>query len=150
MNPPQDMTIRPFQPADQQEARALVLAGLAGHWGTLDPHKNPDLDNISQSYAGDVFLVALLEQRIIATAALVFRPGDTAEIVRMSVAAGMRRCGIGRLMLDNLCAEARRRGIRRLVLETTQTWDEVVAFYLRYGFKITHYQDGDVYFEMDL
>ena len=92
----------------------------------------------------------MLEQHIIATAALVFRPGDTAEIVRMSVAAGMRRGGIGRLMLDSLSVEARRRGIRRLVLETTQTWDEVVVFYLRYGFKITHFLDGDVYFAMDL
>ena len=88
MNPPEGITIRPFQPADQQEVRALVLAGLAEHWGTLDPHKNPDLENISASYAEGVFLVALLDQRIIATAALVFRSGDTAEIVRMSVAAG--------------------------------------------------------------
>jgi putative acetyltransferase len=150
LNLTQGITIRPFQPTDQQEARNLVLAGLAEHWGTLDPHKNPDLENIGQSYAEGVFLVALLEQRIIATAALVFRPGDSAEIVRMSVAAGMRRCGIGSLMLDSLCAEARRWGIRRLVLETTQTWDEVVAFYQRYGFKITHYRDGDVYFEMDV
>ena len=62
----------------------------------------------------------------------------------------MRRHGIGRLMLDSLCVEARRRGIRRLVLETTETWQEVIAFYQRYGFEITHYQDGDVYFALDV
>ena len=123
MNPLQGIIMRPFQPADQQEVRALVLAGLAEHWGVLDPHKNPDLEDIGRSYADGVFLVALTAGRIVACGALVFRPnlpGDTAEIVRMSVAAGMRRTGIGRLVLDSLCAEARRRGIRRLVLETTR------------------------------
>jgi len=150
MNPPQGITIRPFQPADQQEVRALVLAGLEEHWGILDPYKNPDLENISTSYAEEIFLVALLDRRIIATAALVFRSVGSAEIVRMSVAAGMRRLGIGSLMLDSLCEHARRRGIHRLVLETTETWQEVIAFYQRFGFVITHRKDGDVYFALDV
>jgi len=46
-----------------------------------------------------------------------------------------------------LLAEARQRGSRRAVLETTETWEDVVRFYLRAGFHITHRQDGDIYFE---
>jgi hypothetical protein len=36
------------------------------------------------------------------------------------------------------------------VLETTETWMEVIEFYQRFGFQITNYKDGDVYFALDL
>ena len=65
----------------------------------------------------------------------------------MSVAAPLRRRGIGRRILSALCAEAKARGFRRVILETTQTWDAVIAFYQSFGFHITHYQDGDAWFE---
>ena len=150
MTPDPGITIRPFRPEDQQQARALVLAGLAEHWGKLDPSKNPDLENIAESYAGVVFLVAEKGGCIIATGALVPRSGGTAEIVRMSVARGIRRQGLGSLILQELIEQAKRLGFRRIVLETTETWAEVIAFYQRLGFVITHYQDGDVYFELEL
>jgi hypothetical protein len=41
-------------------------------------------------------------------------------------------------------------GFRCIVLETTETWHEVIAFYQRSGFEITHYKGGDVYFELVL
>jgi putative acetyltransferase len=151
-----DMTLSPeislqaFQPADQAAVKDLILAGLAEHWGTLDPSKNPDLDDIAASYAGAVFLVARHLARIIGTGALVPRSDGAAEVVRMSVAADWRRQGFGRMILQALVDHARQYGFRRIILETTETWQEVIAFYLRFGFRITHYQDGDVYFELDL
>lgn len=148
MPSPDSLTLLPFQPADQPAVKALILAGLAGHWGVLDPHKNPDLDDIAASYKDAYFLVARLEGEIVGTGALLPRAAETAEVVRMSVAAGMRRQGIGRRILEALCAEAEARGFRRVILETTATWSEVIAFYQAFGFRITHYQDGDVYFEL--
>ncbi len=145
-----EIIIAPFQPADQQEAKALILDGLVGHWGWLDPTKNPDLDDIAASYAGGVFLTARQAGRLVGTGALLPRGEETAEVLRMSVAADVRRQGIGRLILEQLCQRARESGVRRIVLETTHTWREVVAFYLRFGFHITHYTDGDVYFALDL
>ena len=50
-------------------------------------------------------------------------------------------------ILAALLEAARQSGCRRVILETTETWDEVIAFYLSCGFRITHHQDGDVYFE---
>lgn len=144
------ISISLFQPADQTEVRELILAGLAGHWGTLDPARNPDLNDIARSYAEAVFLVARSDGRVVATGALVPRAEGEAEIVRMSVAAGLRRRGIGRLILTRLIAAARQAGIRRVILETTADWKEVVDFYLQAGFRITHSQDGDVYFTIDI
>lgn len=139
-----------FSPTDQQEARSLILAGLGEHWGFIDPARNPDLEDIAASYAGAVFLVARLDGRLVCTGALVPRGEEAAEVVRMSVAHDLRRQGIGRQMLTRLVEQARQGGFRRIILETTATWQEVIDFYLDYGFTITHYQDGDVYFNLDL
>jgi GNAT superfamily N-acetyltransferase len=145
-----DITILPFQSDYQVEVKNLVLAGLAEHWGTLDPTKNPDLNDIRHTYANGVFLVAWQNNQIIGTGAFLPISKDTAEIVRMSVSARMRRKGIGRMILQQLCERAKFDGYKRLVLETTETWVEVIEFYKQFGFQITHYHDGDVYFALDL
>ena len=150
MNQSQDITILPFQSEYQAEVKNLVLAGLAEHWGTLDPSKNPDLNDIGCTYANGIFLVAWQNNHIIGTGALLPMSNDTAEIVRMSVAASMRRKDIGRAILLKLCQQAKINGYKRLVLETTDTWDEVIEFYKQFGFQTTHYLDGDVYFALDL
>jgi len=142
--------VQPFCPADQAEAKSLILAGLVDHWGVLDPTKNPDLEDIAAAYAGATLLVARLAGRIVATGALVPRGEGVAEIVRMSVARDLRRRGLGRSILTRLIDHARGDGLRQVVLETTDTWQEVIAFYLDFGFHITHYAGGDVYFALDL
>jgi GNAT superfamily N-acetyltransferase len=68
----------------------------------------------------------------------------------MSVIPNMRRKGIGRKILQKLCERAKFDGYKRLVLETTETWHEFIEFYKQFGFQVTHYLDGDVYFALDL
>jgi len=150
MNQAQEITILPFQSEYQSEVKELILAGLAEHWGTLDLTKNPDLHDIGYTYANAVFLVAWKNNKIIGTGALVPKSNDTAEIVRMSVAKDMRRKGVGRKILQRLCEQAKRNGYKRLVLETTETWHEVIEFYKQFGFKETHLLDGDIYLALDL
>ena len=110
MNPRPEINILPFQPEDQTEAKNLVLAGLSEHWGTLDPGKNPDLNDIGLTYANAVFLIAWRGKKIIGTGALVPKSIATAEIVRMSVVAEMRRNGIGGMILQRLCENAKSKG----------------------------------------
>jgi putative acetyltransferase len=141
-----NIRILPFSREYQAEAKNLILSGLAEHWGTLDPSKNHDLDDIGSSYADGSFLVALMDGQVIGTGAVLPRSSETAEIVRMSVAASQRRMGIGRMILEKLCEHARSAGCKQVILETTQTWQEVITFYECSGFAITHHQDGDVYF----
>src|SRR5512134_385508 len=92
------LLIRPFQPADQVPARALVLAGLVEHWGWLDETKNPDLVDIAAAYAQGAFLVGYLDGQLVATGALQPVAGPlpasaplTLQVVRMSVAKDLRR-----------------------------------------------------------
>ena len=147
---PQEIILSPFRPEDQEPIKRLVLAGLEDHWGVLDPTKNPDLNDIASSYANATFLTAWKDGNLIGTGALVPRGEGVAEIVRMSVAGEMRRCGIGKMILQALRQKAVELGVRRIILETTETWHEVIAFYEKNGFKITHHQNGDVYFALDL
>jgi GNAT superfamily N-acetyltransferase len=144
------LCIAPFAPADQPAARALILAGLEEHWGALDLSLNPDLDDIAHSHANGIFLVARLDDVVIGTGALVPEARDVARIVRMSVARSHRRTGIATRILEALLSGARRRGYRTIVLETTETWDDAIAFYLRHGFTLSHHADGDAHFELVL
>lgn len=144
------IVIRPFRPEDQAAARALILAGLVQHWGFLDPTKNPDLDDIASSYADAAFLLAWLGDELVGTGALVREAEGIGRIVRMSVVAHARRQGIGTSILAGLRDRARAAGYHQLVLETTSTWDGVVAFYEQQGFRALGSWEGDTHFVLDL
>jgi GNAT superfamily N-acetyltransferase len=142
------ISIQPFQRADQNEVKDLILAGLGEHWGSIDSKRNPDLDDIITSYTGAVFLVAHLDGQLAGSGALMPRSQTKAEIVRMSVARNFRRQGIGRLILKHLLEHARKVGFKEIVLETTATWQEAIQFYKDNGFQVTHFQDGDIFFRL--
>ncbi len=144
------ITILPFQSQDQDEVKNLILKGLGEHWGFIDYTQNPDLDDIATTYANATFLVARLDGRIVGTGAFVTPSERIAQIVRMSVASGLRRCGVGTRILRQLYERAKAAGYRQMMLETTETWDDVIRFYERFGFRVTHHQDGNVYFLLDL
>ena len=148
------LNIQPFQPQDQETVKKLIQNGLGEHWGYIDETLNPDLNDISETYKQATFLVARLDGKNVGTGALVPRSDDVGEIVRMSVAKDLRRKGIGRQILERLVQEGRRLGYERLILETTGTWEEVIAFYLDYGFQVTHVEVGEfgeeVYFALTL
>ena len=150
----QQILIKPFESEDQDAVQSLILAGLAEHWGEIDPALNLDLNDIGASYNDATFLVAWLDGRIIGSGALIPKSGQVAEIVRMSVAPGLRRRGVGGKILARLCQEAKELGFQRIVLETTSTWSNVIGFYKRFGFRVTHHQEGpfggEVHFALDL
>ena len=142
--------IVPFRPENQEPVRNLILAGLKEYWGRLDESKNPDLKNIAASYQKGIFLTAWLDHEIVGTGAFIPRSVESVEIVRMSVARDLRGQGIGQQLLVELCGRAYQLGYKQVILETTATWHKSIAFYQTFGFQITHYSDGDVYFALDL
>ena len=148
----ENILIREFRSSDQAQTRQLILLGLQEHWGKLDGSLNHDLNDIAKNYANAVFLVAELmtDRSIVGSGALVPHGEGVAEIVRMSVSKTMRRTGLGTRLLQALVDRARNMGLRQVILETTETWHEVITFYQRFGFRVTHHQDGDVYFAFDL
>jgi len=145
-----EMEITPFSPIYQDKARKLILDGLGEHWGRVDEHINEDLDDIVSSYADGHFVLGWFDGKLVATGALVPEDAETKRIVRMSVAKEFRRHGFGTQMLDHLVAIARRSGAKNVVLETCETWHEVIAFYESYGFRVYEHRDGDVHLSFDV
>lgn len=97
-----------------------------------------------------MFLTAWQAGALVGTGALIPEAPGVSRIVRMSVDRGCRRAGIGRRILSRLIEHARAQGSRRIVLETTDTWNDAIAFYLRCGFHITGRGDGEIHFSLDL
>lgn len=152
---PRAVQVREMRTGEAAAVRSLVLAGLAEHWGAVDPSLNPDLDDLAAAHPGSRTVVAVdAAGTIVGTGTVVPRGPDTAEVVRMSVATSWRGTGVGRQVLDALIERALAWGVQRLVLETTAGWSDTVAFYERCGFRITHHTDGefgrDVWFERRL
>ncbi len=145
-----DLSIQPFTPADQPAAKALILQGLEEHWGVLDLALNPDLNDIATSHAEGAFLCAWLAGELVGTGAIVPESEGVMRVVRMSVQRERRRMGIASRLLQALLEEARRRGCRAVVLETTETWDDAIGFYLRHGFRVVAHRAGDAHFVLDL
>jgi len=141
------ISLKPFDPKYQDEVKQLILEGLGEHWGTIDPSKNPDLDDIGKTYIESEFILAWHNRKIVGTGALVSLNRKTSKIVRMSVKKEYRRRGIGKFILDHLISLASRQGHTSVILETTKTWTELIDFYISYGFQSTHYENGDVFFE---
>ena len=149
-NLPDNLEIRSFRARDQAAARCLILSGLQERWGHLDKTKNPDLDDIAAAYTEGLFLVAYAGERLVATGGILAEGEGVGRIVRMSVARDVRRRGVGRRMLQALLEAARIRGYGKIVLETTATWADAIAFYRREGFRPLGIRDGDMHFEKEL
>ena len=131
------LNIRLFAPPDQEEVQQLILNGMAEHFVNLDPSLNPDLEDISTTYLGkgDLFLVAELDNRIIATGALVLDSLKTGRIVRVSVASDNRRMGVGQYIVHQLLHNARRLDLKRTLVETNLEWHGAILFYENLGFR---------------
>jgi GNAT superfamily N-acetyltransferase len=141
--------------SSQDEVRALILAGLRDHWGVVDEALNPDLDDMLESYGSGRTVVARNHhQQIVGTGTVLRRSGPVAEVLRMSVRADIRRTGVGRLILNELVATARGWGCETVILETSSNWTDVIAFYQRCGFRVTHTESGkfgsDTWFAQNL
>ncbi len=69
----------------------------------------------------------------VGTGRLVVQDDRTGKIGRMAVIANLRGAGVGRLLLEALCEEARRLGLGSVVLHAQLP---AVGFYARQGFEV--------------
>ncbi len=139
------------------QACAVIISGMRERWGeTFEEHRLTDLvqdDNHGGGHNLASFLVAVVpeslkseqlqkECRVIGTGALLFENWTQHEsntvqlgrIVRMSVVKEWRRMGVAKKILEQLILRAKEKGMHVLLLETTSSWKDAIAFYLNNGF----------------
>ena len=131
------MSFRRATNADASAVLALVEECLA-EYGFLPDLKTSESDllDIEGSYdgSGGLFLVEE-ENGIVATGGLVLLDGEIGKIRKMYVRQDARGRGLGRAILQRLLAEARRRKVRRVVLETTDAMTVAQRMYEAHGFR---------------
>ena len=59
---------------------------------------------------------------------------DEAHLLDVAVAAGRQGCGLGRHLLEVLCARARSMGATSILLEVRPSNERALAVYTRFGF----------------
>jgi GNAT superfamily N-acetyltransferase len=117
----------------QSMIRALnaELSALYPEDGTPS-HFRLDEDEVAPGRG--VFLVAYADGEPRACGAIRLLDPRTAEVKRMYVAPDARGLGLGRRVLAELEAEARRLGARTVVLETGVRQPEAIAMYEKAGY----------------
>jgi len=119
----------------QQEVVALVDA-LDDFSKSLYPAESNHLLDIEELAKPDVvFFVARQDGRAIGCGAFRFLEKTHGEVKRMYVPHEARGRGLGRVILDTIEAEARRRGVRRLSLETGIHNHDAINLYRRAGYE---------------
>lgn len=139
--------IKPFNKLYQDRCKEIILLGLEEHWGFLDETLNTDLNDIETNYSNDIFLTAWIDGQLIGTGAAKLQYDQTVEIVRMYVIKEHRSRGVGKQLINTLIAEVQKFGSKKIILETTTEWIDVVHFYLKNGFIKTEIKSEDTLFE---
>jgi [ribosomal protein S18]-alanine N-acetyltransferase len=84
---------------------------------------------------GNHYVVALEDDHVVGYAGLSFTPPDEAWVQNIAVRRDRQRHGIGRSLLEQLLAEAYRRGAKHVLLEVAVDNAPAQKLYARYGFE---------------
>lgn len=139
----EDIMIVPVNEEYVFEASSIVKSGLSEYFDTYDSNFNPDLENILKFYDNDdkLFIVAIYNGQVIGTGALIEECNDVVRIARMSVKKEFRGINIGSKILSTLEEIAMNRKYKKIVLETTKTWEKTKQFYKMNNYIIENEDD---------
>jgi putative acetyltransferase len=131
-----DLVIGPEDPGGP-DVRRLLAAHLAFARGSTPPEHVHALGSDGLSQTGIVLFGARRDGRLLGVGALRHLDLGHAEIKSMHTSRTARRQGIGRAILDHLLTEAKRRGYRRVSLETgtMEVFAPARALYEERGFR---------------
>ena len=123
----------------------MIEAGLGEHFGFIDSDANPDLNDITASYAKPhAFFIAELDGAIVGTTGVLLERG-AARMVRLSVDRKHRRSSIASTLLEAVIEFAAVRGVREIVAHTQPEWPDAIKFYEAHGFAPFGRDDVDVH-----
>lgn len=126
------MTVETFEPSDSERMREALAVRFSVFVREQEVPAEIEVDEYDRPEASSVHaLVRDDGGRTIGTGRFYTREAQTMQIGRMAVLASARGRGAGRMLLDALVAEGRRRGYVRASLHA-QT--HAIAFYEAAGF----------------
>lgn len=138
MAAPTDPELREATNADGEHIRDLVFAVLEEYGLKPDPGStDADLSDIERSYFARGGTFRVLEDRngsVIGAYGLYPMENHACELRKMYLRRECRGQGLGKRLLDDALANAKRLGFTRVVLETASVLKEAIALYERYGF----------------
>ena len=141
--------VKPLDKTNEAQAQAIIEAGLTQHWKVYDSSFNLDVSDLLNHYE-DRLMTFWLNGEMTATGAWIVLNPETVFFVRVSVVEKLQGKGIGSQVMTLLEQHVATLGFKFAELETTTDWDQVVRFYLKLGYEITHELDGDTYFRKAL
>jgi putative acetyltransferase len=131
-------TFRPARAEDSSAVRAVVAAVLHEYGLEFDAaNSDADLADIPTHYASRRGAFQIVESPaggIVGCGGLYHIDADTVELRKMYLLPDARGHGIGKKLLTQLLAEARRLGYKRVVLETNSVLKGAIVLYRRFGF----------------
>ncbi len=135
------VVVRPVQAGDDRALSDIIRRVLA-EFGANRPGfawQDPELDAMSRAYAGDdrLYVVAERDGELLGGAGIGPLAGEegTCELQKMYLLPSARGQGVGRALMVRLLQAARRRGYRRVYLETLTGMDAAQKLYLGFGFE---------------
>lgn len=96
-----------------------------------------ELSGLPGKYAepSGIVLLARSEQEVVGCIALRMIDSDICEMKRLYVKPQVRSKKVGRLLVEQLCAEARKLGYQKMYLDTIPSMSSAVRLYTSLGFK---------------
>jgi putative acetyltransferase len=151
------VTIDTFRPEHAAAFDALNRAWLIAYQ-LLEPADELHLTDPDEHILvpGGQIYVALEDQVVIGTCALVPHGADTFEVAKLAVAPAARGRGVGRKLVDACLTDAQRRGARHAVLFSSSRLGAALKLYEQVGFRhaavpaASPYATADVYMELEL
>lgn len=136
-----EINIRSATNADCERIQNLVF-GVLREYG-LKPETegtDADLSDIETNYFKSGGLFEILENadgKLLGTIGLFPINEETIELRKMYFDASLRGRGFGKKMLERMIETARRKGYKKIYLETASILKEAIGLYEKYGFKPT-------------
>jgi DNA-binding MarR family transcriptional regulator len=124
----------PRSEAAQQCLRAYAAELHATFENGFDTARSRPVDPAALTPPKGLLLVARLHAEPVACGALKLPPGEPAEIKRLWVAPAARGLGVGRRVLSELEAHARRNGAEAVHLDTNRALRAATALYRSRGY----------------
>jgi GNAT superfamily N-acetyltransferase len=126
------------EPADTETSRELqrgFFAEIASRYPGWTPDRSPTADPADLGPPRGAWVVAYLDGRPVGCAGLKAVDDETAEIRRVFLDGSVRGRGIGRQLLREVEAHARRLGYRRARLTTGDRQPEALALFRAAGYR---------------